>query len=122
MSEESEASQVEHQERVLDRFPTQSALFIRNLFLQARWLTSITTGKCRNAWGSVVAQRLMKNVHWEITPLDLIRYHAATLGFGEIRAISQEIIYVETTFWQRYKFVKRIETKRTIHLEHSVTS
>lgn len=99
MSEESEASQVEHQECVLDRFPNQRALFIRNLFLQARWLTSITTGKCRNAWGSVVAQLLMNNVHWETTPLVLIRYHAATLGFGEIPAISQEIIYVETTLY-----------------------
>jgi len=113
MSEESEASQVEHQECVLDRFPTQRAPFIRNLFLQARWLSSITAGKCRNAWGSVVTQLLMNNVHWETTPLDLIRYHAATLGFGEIPAISQEIVYFETTFWQRYKFVKRIETNES---------
>jgi len=99
MSEESGASHLEHQECVLDRFPTQRTLIIRNLFLQARWLTSITTRICRNAWGSVVAQLLMSNLHWEITSLDLIRYHTATLGLGEIPAISQEIIYVETTFW-----------------------
>ena len=94
MSEENEASQVEHQECVLDRFPNLRALFIRNLFLQARWLPSITTEKCRNAWGSVVSKLLMNNVHRETTPLDLIKYHAATLGFGEIRAVSQEIVRV----------------------------
>jgi hypothetical protein len=51
-SGESEASQVEHQEYGFYLFIycslTRRALFIRNLFLQARWLPSVTAGHHRN--------------------------------------------------------------------------
>jgi hypothetical protein len=88
MSEESEASLIENQDCVFDRFQTLKAIFIRNLYLQVRLLPSITTGKCRSSWENVVAQFLINNAHWESTSLDLIRYNAVTFGFGEIPAIS----------------------------------
>jgi hypothetical protein len=44
---QSEASQVEHQKHVSDLFNVR-AMFIRNLFLQTKRLTSITTGKFFN--------------------------------------------------------------------------
>ena len=42
---ESEASQVKYQECAGDYFLVVGALFIVNLFLQEKWLTSITIGK-----------------------------------------------------------------------------
>jgi hypothetical protein len=48
--EESEVSQVKHQEHVRDFsfLAGRALLFIRNLFLQAKWLTGITTRRFSN--------------------------------------------------------------------------
>jgi hypothetical protein len=56
MPKESKARQVEHQERVGDLFWLR-AFFVRNLFLQAKWLTSITARRFCSVWGSKYAKK-----------------------------------------------------------------
>jgi hypothetical protein len=61
MPEERQASWFEHQEQVGDTFLTARELIIRNLFLQAKRLTSITTGRFLNVWMSKCAENIQND-------------------------------------------------------------
>ena len=60
-SKESEASHIKYQECAGDHFLVVTSLFIVNLFLQEKLLTSITTGMFCSNWGNKSAKNVWKD-------------------------------------------------------------
>lgn len=60
-SKDSEAGQVRHQHVCVIFLPSRHSLFIRNLFLEPKWWTSITAYRFDNIWGSKSAKSIQNN-------------------------------------------------------------